>query len=130
MQTGTDNVVIGNTLIDGGVTDGTLVDNAVLDETVSDNAIAEHLLENNAEFSPPEIFSAETSPSEVDSTPLQPSTPSQPEYNGINRNAWIFGFNPQAELWNGRLAMVGFMAYLLWDIGGYSVLRDVFHFVH
>lgn len=37
------------------------------------------------------------------------------EYNGIDRNAFMFGFNPQAELWNGRLAMIGFTAYLLWQ---------------
>ncbi len=24
------------------------------------------------------------------------------EYNGIDRNAWVFGWNPQQELWNGR----------------------------
>lgn len=53
-----------------------------------------------------------------------------PEYNGIDRNAWVFGFNPQQELWNGRLAMIGFVAYFLWDIGGYSVLRDVLHLVN
>ena len=49
------------------------------------------------------------------------------EYNGVDRNAFLFGWNPQAELWNGRLAMIGFTAYLLWDLGGYSVLRDVLH---
>lgn len=52
-----------------------------------------------------------------------------PAYNGADRNAWIFGWNPQQELWNGRLAMLGFVAYLLWDLGGYSVLRDVIHLV-
>ncbi|MEC4815438.1 MAG: chlorophyll a/b-binding protein, partial [Scytonema sp. PMC 1069.18] len=52
-----------------------------------------------------------------------------PAYNGIDRNAFIFGFNPQAELWNGRLAMIGFLAYLLWDLAGFSVLRDVLHIV-
>jgi hypothetical protein len=52
-----------------------------------------------------------------------------PAYNGADRNAWIFGWNPQQELWNGRLAMLGFVAYLLWDLGGYSVLRDVLHLV-
>lgn len=57
------------------------------------------------------------------------SAPLNPEYNGIDRNAWVFGFNPQQELWNGRLAMIGFVAYLLWDMGGFSVLRDVLHFV-
>ncbi|MBD0268895.1 high light inducible protein [Pseudanabaena sp. FACHB-2040] len=50
-------------------------------------------------------------------------------YNGYDRNAWIFGWNPQQELWNGRLAMIGFSAYLLWDWAGYSVLRDVLHLV-
>jgi hypothetical protein len=30
-----------------------------------------------------------------------------------NRNAWIFGFTPQAEIWNGRLAMIGFLAVIL-----------------
>jgi hypothetical protein len=29
-----------------------------------------------------------------------------------NRNAWIFGFTPQAEIWNGRLAMIGFVSAL------------------
>ena len=31
------------------------------------------------------------------------------EYNGADRNAFLFGFKPQAELWNGRLAMIGFV---------------------
>ncbi|HEY9812023.1 MAG TPA: chlorophyll a/b-binding protein [Candidatus Sericytochromatia bacterium] len=48
-------------------------------------------------------------------------------YNGKDRNAFLFGWNPQAELWNGRLAMIGFLAYLLWDIAGYSVVRDLLH---
>ena len=52
------------------------------------------------------------------------------EYNGIDRNAWVFGWNPQQELWNGRLAMIGFLAYLLWDWAGYSVVRDVLHLMH
>jgi hypothetical protein len=49
------------------------------------------------------------------------------EYNGVDWNAFLFGWTPQAELWNGRLAMIGFLAYLLWDFAGYSVLRDLFH---
>ncbi len=52
-----------------------------------------------------------------------------PEYNGVDRNAWLFGWTPQQELWNGRLAMIGFVAYLLWDKAGYSVLRDVIHLI-
>ncbi len=50
-------------------------------------------------------------------------------YNGKDRNAFLFGFSPQAELWNGRFAMIGFTAYLLWDLAGYSVVRDVLHLV-
>lgn len=50
-------------------------------------------------------------------------------YNGKDRNAFLFGWNPQAELWNGRLAMIGFLAYLLWDLNGFSVLRDVLKLV-
>jgi len=55
--------------------------------------------------------------------------PVAPAYNGNDRNAWIFGWNPQQELWNGRLAMLGFVAYILWDWAGYSVLRDVLHLI-
>ena len=50
-------------------------------------------------------------------------------FNGKDRNAFLFGWNPQAELWNGRLAMIGFLAYLLWDLSGYSVVRDILHLV-
>ena len=52
------------------------------------------------------------------------------EYNGIDRNAFLFGFSPQAELWNGRLAMIGVVAYLLWDLSGVSVLRELLHLVN
>ncbi len=50
-------------------------------------------------------------------------------YNGVDRNAFLFGFTPQSEIWNGRLAMIGFIAYLLWDSAGYSVLRDILHLI-
>jgi hypothetical protein len=30
-----------------------------------------------------------------------------------DRNAWRWGFTPQAEIWNGRLAMIGFLAAAL-----------------
>jgi hypothetical protein len=26
-----------------------------------------------------------------------------------DRNSWKWGFTPQAEIWNGRLAMIGFV---------------------
>lgn len=50
-------------------------------------------------------------------------------YNSKDRNMFLFGWTPQAELWNGRFAMIGFIAYLLWDLNGYSVLRDLFHVI-
>jgi len=33
-----------------------------------------------------------------------------------DRNRWIWGFTPQAELWNGRLAMIGFVSALLIEV--------------
>jgi hypothetical protein len=41
-----------------------------------------------------------------------------------DRNAWKFGFTPQAELWNGRFAMIGFAAALITEFfSGEGVLR-------
>ncbi|UBF25653.1 high light inducible protein [Kovacikia minuta CCNUW1] len=33
-----------------------------------------------------------------------------------DRNAWKFGFTPQAEIWNGRLAMIGFLSAILIEL--------------
>ena len=41
-----------------------------------------------------------------------------------NRNAWVWGFTPQAESWNGRLAMIGFVSALLVELfSGQGVLH-------
>jgi hypothetical protein len=41
-----------------------------------------------------------------------------------NRNDFKFGFNTSAENWNGRLAMIGFIAALLTEIlSGQGVLH-------
>ncbi len=41
-----------------------------------------------------------------------------------NRNAWKFGFTAQAELWNGRFAMIGFVAALITEAAsGQGVLQ-------
>ncbi|MEH2039287.1 MAG: high light inducible protein [Nostoc sp.] len=65
----------------------------------------------------------------METRPSKDLPPVAPEYNGIDRNAFLFGWTPQAEIWNGRLAAIGFLAYLLWDLAGYSVLRDVLHLI-
>ena len=40
------------------------------------------------------------------------------------RNEWRWGFTPQAEIWNGRFAMIGFVAALLTEyISGQGVLH-------
>ncbi|MBE9028162.1 high light inducible protein [filamentous cyanobacterium LEGE 11480] len=33
-----------------------------------------------------------------------------------HRNAWRFGFTPSSELWNGRFAMIGFIAAIITEI--------------
>lgn len=43
-----------------------------------------------------------------------------------NRNAWKFGFTPQAELWNGRFAMIGFVAALTTE---FLTGKGVLHFL-
>ena len=60
---------------------------------------------------------------------LYPSDKTETAYNGKDRNAGELGLTPQSELWNGRLAMIGFLAYVLWDLKGYSVARDVLHLI-
>jgi Chlorophyll A-B binding protein len=41
------------------------------------------------------------------------------------RNGWLWGFTPQAEIWNGRLAMIGFVSVLLIEL---SSSQGVLHF--
>ncbi|HEY9643976.1 MAG TPA: chlorophyll a/b-binding protein [Coleofasciculaceae cyanobacterium] len=38
-----------------------------------------------------------------------------------NRNGWVWGFTPQAELWNGRLAMLGFVFALFVELFSHQV---------
>ncbi len=41
-----------------------------------------------------------------------------------DRNGWVWGFTPQAESWNGRLAMIGFVSVLLIELfSGQGVLH-------
>jgi hypothetical protein len=43
-------------------------------------------------------------------TPTTTSTPIS------DRNSWRWGFTPQAEIWNGRLAMIGFVSAVLIEL--------------
>jgi Chlorophyll A-B binding protein len=45
------------------------------------------------------------------STPIL-DTPTRQE----DRNRWRWGFTPQAENWNGRFAMIGFVAALVTEL--------------
>jgi hypothetical protein len=40
----------------------------------------------------------------------------QTEMESAVRNDWAYGFTPGAENWNGRLAMIGFVAALLIEV--------------
>jgi hypothetical protein len=48
--------------------------------------------------------------------PQEVSIMSNPQAQTESRNAFSFGFTPQAEIWNGRLAMIGFMAVLVTEL--------------
>jgi Chlorophyll A-B binding protein len=44
------------------------------------------------------------------------STPKVPATVAEDRNSWRWGFTPQAEIWNGRLAMIGFLSAALIEL--------------
>ena len=44
------------------------------------------------------------------------SVSTKPNLPATDRNALIPGFTPQAEIWNGRFAMLGFVAALITEI--------------
>ncbi|GAC1495287.1 MAG: chlorophyll a/b-binding protein [Chamaesiphon sp.] len=53
-----------------------------------------------------------------------PKTVTSPIVNTADRNAWIAGFTPQAEIWNGRFAMIGFVSAVLIELfSGQGVLH-------
>ena len=47
------------------------------------------------------------------------------EMDAKERNTWRWGFTPQAEIWNGRFAMLGFIAALITE---YYSGQGVLHF--
>lgn len=53
------------------------------------------------------------------------NTPQANAAIATNRNAWVTGFTPQTELWNGRLAMIGFISAIEIELFTH---RGVLHF--
>ena len=52
------------------------------------------------------------------------SVSTKPTIVASDRNAWVSGFTPQAEIWNGRFAMLGFVAALITELAaGEGVLH-------
>ena len=52
------------------------------------------------------------------------SVSTNPNSPNNDRNAWITGFKPQAEIWNGRFAMLGFVAALITEFAsGQGILH-------
>ena len=47
------------------------------------------------------------------------------EMDAKERSTWRWGFTPQAEIWNGRFAMIGFIAALITE---YYSGQGVLHF--
>ena len=45
------------------------------------------------------------------------------------RNAWVWGFTPQAEIWNGRFAMLGFVAALITEMASHQVVLHLWGFL-
>ena len=56
---------------------------------------------------------------------MQTNTPQAEATEVMMRNSWISGFTPQAELWNGRLAMIGFVSAIAIELFTH---RGVLHF--
>jgi Chlorophyll A-B binding protein len=50
--------------------------------------------------------------------------------NNKDRNDWQWGFTPQAELWNGRFAMLGFMAALFTEWLSNDGILHFYNFMH
>ena len=52
------------------------------------------------------------------------SVSTKPTIVASDRNAWVSGFTPQAENWNGRFAMLGFVAALITEFAsGQGILH-------
>jgi hypothetical protein len=66
---------------------------------------------------------APVDPPPVDAAPAGAAATAGPEVEPVSQselNAWRRGFTPQAEIWNGRLAMLGLslgLAVLLMALG-------------
>ena len=52
------------------------------------------------------------------------SSQNVPVTTSTDRNAWVWGFTPQSEIWNGRFAMIGFISAIVTElVSGQGVLH-------
>lgn len=51
---------------------------------------------------------------DINARPDLPEEDKQPYFSAASK--WRWGFRPSAEIWNGRLAMIGFLAATLVEI--------------
>jgi Chlorophyll A-B binding protein len=58
------------------------------------------------------------------------STKTPPSAVQQDRNAWIPGFTPQAEIWNGRFAMLGFVAALITEFASGEGVLHFWNIMH
>jgi hypothetical protein len=56
---------------------------------------------------------------------MQTNTPQAKAIKVMQYNAWVNGFNPQAELWNVCLVMLGFVSAIAIELFTYQI---VLHF--
>jgi len=56
---------------------------------------------------PGAVVGTEVEAALADGHALKPSEPDHEPVSPTELNAWRRGFTPQAEIWNGRLAMLG-----------------------
>jgi hypothetical protein len=64
-------------------------------------------------------------PSPVETKTVPEDTFAAKEYK-TNPNGFVWGWTPQAERWNGRLAMLGFIVSIITElVVGHSVLGNI-----
>jgi Chlorophyll A-B binding protein len=48
----------------------------------------------------------------------------------VDRNRWVWGFTPQAEIWNGRLAMLGISSVVVTEYLSRQGILNFYDLLH